>query len=140
MSQLVYGDRRVDQWVASNLGLRPWADSFSIANTKENRILGASVLHNWFPEAGVVEISSFGEHPSWMSRKMINAVFSYAFEHLKCQMIVLRVAEDNDRMLNIGSGLGFKSYTIPRLRGRNVNEVIMTLTDDDWLKSRYRSN
>lgn len=137
---IVYGDKRIDQWVAQNLALRQWPDSFSIANIKDDIILGASVFHNWYPETGVVEISSYGDHPSWMSRKMINTVFSYAFEHLKCQMIVLRVSETNTRMLNIAKALGFSSYTIPRLRGKNEAEVIMTLTDDDWLKSRYRSN
>lgn len=129
----------IDSWVASNLGLRQWADSYSIAHVKDRRILGATVFHNWYPETGVVELTSFSETPKWMNREMINAVFSYAFDFLKCQLVALRVSETNTRMLNIAERLGFNLYTIPRLRGRMESEVICTLTDDDWLKSRYRS-
>lgn len=139
MSEIVCGDPVIDKWVAHNLGIRPWSESYSIANVKDRRILGASVLHNWYPETGVIEITSYGETPSWMSRKMIQTVFGYAFDILGCQLIALRISEHNDRMLNIARRLGFNLYTIPRLRGRVEDEVIATLTDDDWLKSRYRS-
>lgn len=138
MSDLVYGDPRIDQWVASKLGLRQWADSFSIANVKDTLILGATVLHNWYPETGVIELTSVSENPRWMSRKMINAVFGYAFDILQCQMVVLRVSEINTRMVNIAEGLGFKGYLIPRLRGRDEAEWIFCLTDDDWAVSPYR--
>ncbi|HKY52807.1 MAG TPA: GNAT family N-acetyltransferase [Anaerolineales bacterium] len=138
MSEIVYGDPTIDGWVATNLGLRKWADSYSIANVKDRFILGASVLHNWYPETGIVEITSFSESPRWMSRKMINAVFGYAFDTLKCQMVVLRVSEINTRMINIAKGLGFEGYLIPRLRGKNEAEWIFCLTDDDWARSPYR--
>lgn len=138
MSDLVYGDKRIDAWVANNLGFRPWSDCYSIANVRENFILGATVFHNWHPENGVVELTSYADSPRWMDRKMINAVFGYAFDHLKCQMIALRVSEINTRMIDIAKGLGFKGYLIPRLRGRNEAEWVFTLTDDDWLKSRFR--
>lgn len=140
MSEIVRGDPVIDKWVAANLGLRPWADSYSIANVKDRTILGASVFHNWYPETGVVEITSYGENPRWMSREMINAVFSYAYDFLGCQLVALRISENNTRMLNIAKRLGFDLYTIPRLRGRMESEVIATLTDDDWRNSRYRSH
>jgi len=135
---IVYGDRRIDEWVASRLGLRLWPESYSIANVKDGFILGASIIHGWYPETGVVELTSYSERPSWMSRDMINAVFGYVFDHLKCQLVVLRVSENNTRMLNIAKRLGFDSYTIPRLRGRDEAETIFTLTDDQWRSSPYR--
>lgn len=140
VSELVHGDPVIDKWVAANLGLRPWPDSYSIGHVKDRFILGATVFHNYYPETGVVELTSYGEKPTWMSREMINAVFSYAFDVLGCQLVVLRVSENNTRMLNIAERLGFSLYTIPRLRGRMESEAICTLTDDDWRKSRYRSN
>lgn len=140
MSDLVYGDPRIDGWVANKLGIRQWGESYSIANVRDSTLLGASVFHNYYPECGVVEISSYGENPKWMSRKMINAVFTHAFEGLKCQLVVLRVSENNLHMRNIAERLLFNSYTIPRLRGRNEADVIYTLSDDDWAKSRYRSH
>lgn len=142
MTQLVYGDRRVDQWVAQKLNLRPFDQSYSIANVDigGRGILGATVFHGWYPESGVIEMSAASEHPSWMSRKMINASFSYAFEELKNQMIVWRVSENNTHMANIATRLEFTGYTIPRLRGRNEADIVFTLTDDAWLKSKFRSH
>jgi RimJ/RimL family protein N-acetyltransferase len=137
LSDLVYGDKRIDSWVANNLGFRQWSDSYSIANVKGDFILGATVFHNWHPETGVVELTSYAESPKWMDRKMMNAVFGYAFDHLECQLVALRVSETNTRMVNIAQGLGFKGYLIPRLRGKTEAEWVFTLTDDDWLNSRY---
>lgn len=138
MGDIVYGDPRIDGWVASKLGIRKWAESFSIANVRESFILGATVFHNYYPETGVVEMTSASDSPLWMSRKMINAVFSYAFDVLGCQLVALRVSQTNARMVNIAEGLGFIGYLIPRLRGRDEAEWIFTLTDDDWRNSPYR--
>ncbi len=139
-SDIVHGDPRIDSWVAGKLGLRQWPESYSIANVSERFILGATVFHNWYPETGIVELTSVSDSPKWMSRKMINAVFSYAFDILGCQMVVLRVSEINTGMVNIAERLGFSGYLIPRLRGKTEAEWIFCLTDDDWLNSRYRSH
>ena len=138
MSDLVYGDPRIDAWVATKLDIRQWPQSYSIANVKDGFILGATVLHNYYPETGVVEMTSASDSPRWMSRKMLNAVFEYAFTTLGCQLVVLRVSQINARMVNIAEGLGFSGYLIPRLRGRDEAEWIFTLTDDDWRSSKYR--
>ena len=138
MTDLVYGDPDIDGWVAAKLGIRRWAESFSIAHVRDRFILGATVFHNFYPETGVVELTSVSESPAWMSRKMINAVFGYAFDVLNCQLVVLRVSEINTRMVNIANALGFKGYLIPRLRGKDEAEWIFCLTDDDWRNSPYR--
>ena len=138
MSELVYGDPTVDSWVANKLGLRKWSDSYAIANVRDGFILGATVMHNWYPETGVVEMTSVGDNPRWMDRKMINAVFAFAFDHLKCQMVVLRVSEINTVMVNIAERLGFEGFLIPRLRGRNEAEWVFCLTDDKWRESPFR--
>ena len=139
MSELVYGDPVIDGWVANKLGLRKWPESYSIANIQGRFILGATVMHNWYPETGVIEMTSVSDSPRWLSRKMINAVFHYAFDVLACQMVVLRVSEINTVMVDIAERLGFVGYLIPRLRGRNEAEWVFCLTDDKWLSSRFRS-
>lgn len=138
MNQIVYGDPRIDQWVAGKLGIRQWPLSFSIANVRDSFILGATVAHDFYPETGIVELTSASDSREWMDRKMINAVFSYAFDALGCQMVVLRVSEINTDMVNIAERLGFKGYLIPRLRGKNEAEWIFCLTDDVWQRSRFR--
>lgn len=139
MSELVFGDPRIDGWVADKLGLRQWPESYSIANVQGSFILGATVMHNWYPETGVIEMTSVSDSPRWLDRKMINAVFHYAFDVLCCQMVVLRVSEINSVMVDIANRLGFVGYLIPRLRGRNEAEWVFCLTDDKWLESRFRS-
>lgn len=139
MSELVYGDPRVDAWVADRLGLRPLDPSYSLANVDGGSLLGAVVFHGYYPETGIIEMSAASNSSRWMSRKMLNATFSYAFDHLKCQMVIWRVSENNTRMSNIARRLGFVGYTIPRLRGRNEADIVFTLTDDAWLESRIRS-
>ena len=137
MSHLIINDPSVTQWVAKSLDIRPWPDGFSIGVVKDDRLLGASVFHNWYPETGVIEITSSAVTPRWLSREMLHTIFSYPFDHLKCQMVVLRVSENNHHMLGIARRLMFETYTIPRLRGKNESEVICTLTDDQWRSSKF---
>lgn len=135
---IVYGDKRIDEWVAGRLGFRPWSDSYSIANVKDGFILGACVFHNWFPEYGVIELTAASDRKVWLTRELINALGDYVFDHLKCQMLVMRTSEDNAEAQKTAKALGCSQYTIPRLRGKKTNEVLHCLTDDDWQDHRYR--
>lgn len=140
MSELLYGDPRIDKWVSSNLDIEAFGPSFSIANVDSDKgLLGATVMHGYYPKSGIIEMSAYSQHPSWMSRKMINACFSYAFDTLGCQMVIWRVSENNHAMANIAFRLGFVGYTIPRLRGRNEADTVFTLTDDAWKQNKFRS-
>lgn len=140
MLQLVYGQNEVvSRWVANHIPgcERGWPNATAIGVADETGLIGGSVFHGWSPEAGVIEISSAATSPRWWSRRMMDAVFSYPFDQLQCQMIVLRVSENNTHMLNIADRLDFERYTIPRLRGRNEAECILCLTDDKWRASKF---
>lgn len=140
MLRLIYGENElVSQWVANHIPgcARGWSNATAIGVADESGIIGGSVFHGWNPEAGVIEISSASTSPRWWSRSMMHAVFSYPFDQLQCQLVVLRVSETNAHMLDIAKRLGFKRYTIPRLRGRNEAECILCLTDDQWRASRF---
>lgn len=100
-------------------------------------LIGGVVFHNWAPESGVIEMSAFGSSPRWLSRDMIRTVFRYAFDANGCQLVVWRVGTDNRRTQRLAERLGFIGYPIPRLRGRDADEIIYTLTDDAWRASRY---
>lgn len=102
-----------------------------------DKLLGGVVFHNYYPDAGVIEMSAAAVDPRWLTRKMIRAMFGYIFDVIGCQMAVLRVSANNSVMLNIGKRFGFQSILIPRLRGRNEDEVILTYTDDQWRESRF---
>ena len=59
-------------------------------------------------------------------------MFAYPFEHLGCQMTVTRNSARNRRLHRQLSAYGFQSFLVPRLRGRAEDEMIWTLTDDEW--------
>lgn len=92
-------------------------------------------MHNWQPDTGVVEITAAGSG-RWQSRRIINEVFGVCFGALGCQMIVMRNGANDVETVNNSRRLGFTGYLIPRLRGRNEDEWIFTLTAEDWQGSR----
>lgn len=139
--QVVFGcDKQVGEWVARELGQSGFAGYFmsAIGVFDKSQIVGGTAFHNYYPEEGVIEMTSAATDSRWLTRRMIRAIFTYVFDLLECQMVVMRVSSNNTRMLNIGRRFGFSSYTIPRLRGKKEDEVIMTFTDDQWRSSPFR--
>lgn len=100
-------------------------------------LVAGMVYHNWHPEAGVIEISGAASTARWLTRPVLWAMFSYPFDGIGAQMVVMNVSPENE-MFN-GRGLkrllkayGFKEHLIPRLKGREKDGILFTLTDDDW--------
>lgn len=103
-----------------------------------DQLVAGTLYHNWQPETGVIELTSASLEKRWLTRPVINAMFELPFQRLGCQMVVLRVSEDNDNMLGIARSFGFGEYFIPRLGGRDEGIFIFTLTDDQWSSSKFR--
>ena len=76
-------------------------------------------------------------NPGWLSRSVLYAMHSYIFNDAGCQLAVMQVSEINKTMNRIARAYGYRDHTIPRLRGPKEAEIIWTLTDDDWRKSRF---
>lgn len=104
----------------------------------DDTLIGVVVFHNWQPEAGVIEFSAASTTPKWLRRHVLDRIFTWAFIDRGCQMIVARVSEENKPLHRLFNVYGFKSVTIARLRGRNEDERIFTLTDDDWHASKFK--
>lgn len=135
----VYGDLYVAKWVAHQLGQDGFVGNLmnAFGTFDGDGLIGGVVFHNYYPDAGVMEMTAASTDSRWLTKKMIRAMFGYVFDVIGCQMAVLRVSAINSQMLNIADRFGFKSYLIPRLRGRNEDEVILTYTDDQWRESRF---
>lgn len=132
---LLYGhNEAVAAWVAAHIPgcERGFDKPVSIGVVDGERLIGGTVFHNYQPEAGVIEMSSAGTSPRWLSRTMLKAIFGYVFDQIGCQLVVMRVSERNGRMVKIAEKFGFDGHLIPRLRGRDEAEWIFTLTDDQW--------
>lgn len=102
--------------------------------------LGAVVYNNWHPDAGVIEMHASSSSKRWLSKASLKQMFQYPFNQLGCQMVVLRVGEENTGLHSILNRYGFKPHFIPRLRGRDKGEYIFTLTDDDWRENGYHKD
>lgn len=111
----------------------------SMAVLENGNLIAGTVYHNWYPDEGVVELTSFSLSKRWLTKKVIRAMFSLPFACLGCQLVVLRVSERNTVMLNIARSFGFTEVYIARLRGRDHGEFIFSYTDDQWKASRYNA-
>lgn len=96
------------------------------------KLVAGVLYHNWSPEAQVIEMSAASTTRRWLTRRVLKTMFDIPFNRFDCQMVVLRVSEHNAVMLHIARQYGFNEYVIPRLRGRNEAEHILTLTKEGW--------
>lgn len=144
MIDLLYGhNEAVAQWVAERIDgcERGFDKPVAIGVVEDERLIGGTVFTNWNPEAGVIEMSSAGTSPRWLQARMLRAIFSYPFDQIGCQLVVMRVSERNQRMVRIAEKFGFTGYLIPRLRGRDEAEWLFTLTAEQWHNHPFkRSN
>ena len=134
-----FGEPGVEWWVAHNIpGCgRGFGPGYSLGVWEGDSLIGGVVFHNHNPESGVIEMSAAATSPRWFNRKTAYLAHDFAFNQLGCQMAVMRVAEGNGRALRLVKALGYIGYCIPRLRGREAAEIILTLADDDWRASKW---
>jgi RimJ/RimL family protein N-acetyltransferase len=130
----------VAQWVANHKPFNPqlgFGNCTAIGWCIDDNLIAGTVYHNYDRVSGVIELSSASDDPRWLTRDTIRLMFSYPFDQLNCQMVVLRVAESNTRMRKIAKKFGFTEYLIPRLRGRSEAECVQTYTVEQWLQSPF---
>jgi len=128
---------KVGEWVAKRIpGCERGFGPCTALLVWDNGPIGATIFHNYSPEAGVIEMSSAAASPRWLSKRTLKAIHSYIFRDAGCQLAVMRVSENNARMIRIAKAAGYTGHTVPRLRGRDEAEIIFTLTDDDWYASK----
>jgi len=131
------GARPIAQWVARKIDGcgRGFDPCVAMSVHRGDRIVGGVLFHNFSPESRVMEMSAAGQN--WLNRPILFAMHEYIFDTAGCQLAVQRVSERNKRMLRIAEAYGYRKHLIPRLRGQNEAEAVMTLTDDDWRKNRF---
>lgn len=127
----------VAQWIAAKLDEKSFGNCHAMGVLHDGELVAGVVYHQYSPEAGVIQMSAAAITAKWMTRPVLWEMFDYPFNRAKCQLCVLRVSETNHTeggrgLVRLLPAYGFKSYLIPRLRGRNEAEIIFTLSDDDW--------
>lgn len=104
---------------------------------REGRLIGGIVYHHYDPDAGVIEMSGAATDPHWLTRETLARMYGYPFDECGCQMVVMRVAADNERLLRQLAAYNYSFITIPRLFGRDRDAVLCLLTHEDWIENRF---
>jgi RimJ/RimL family protein N-acetyltransferase len=136
-----FGDRLTGQLVAWATR-RIWGSSrflgpaSAMAVMDGDQLVAVMVYHNFHREEGVVEISGAADRKDWLKRHILWEMFSYPFDALGCQAVVMRVDSRN------GSGLrgiqrilrayGFTEHRLPHMRGKGRDELVFILGIDEW--------
>ena len=105
--------------------------------SKDGNLVAGWVWHNWWPEAGTIEFSGASTTPKWMTRDILNELFSYAFDQLDCQMVTTKNHASNTRLHRQLKVYGFDRFDVPRLFGRDKDGVFWTLTREQWKESKF---
>jgi len=127
------------QWASMKLfdHLRGFGPCHCMGVFDKGKLVGVMVYHNFDRKSGAIEVSGAADTPRWLTKKVLWEMFAYPFEHLDCQIVVMRVSTENTRLHRILTAYGFECYRIPRLRGRHEDELIFTLTDDAWRNNGF---
>lgn len=118
-------------------GEAQWDKFCSMGVFEDGQLIAGTLYHGWYPEYGIIELSSGSISKRWLTRRVVQAMFDLPFNGLGCQMVILRVSERNRPMVRIARSFGFSEVLIPRLRGRDEGEFVFTYTDDQWRSSPY---
>src|SRR5690606_3412328 len=83
------------------------------------------------------EMSSAATSPRWLCREMIDAIFTYVFDVVGCQMVCMRTSVNNKsasgRGINrISSSFGFHQIILPRFYGRNEDGILHIFYEEQW--------
>jgi RimJ/RimL family protein N-acetyltransferase len=128
------------QWIESHI----WSDGRTLPPSltmglfdEHAKIFAGVAFHNYDPWAGVIEISAASESKRWLTRPVLKAIFGYAFNDAGCQMVVARVDPEDKATVRIFKAYGFQEYVVKRLLGRDKDQCVLTLTDDDWKSNKF---
>ena len=104
-----------------------------IVDSAAKEVRAIFAFHEWDEDAGVIQMSGASKG-RWSTRGIFRALYGYVFDQLGCQLVMNRNDPENTRLIDMLTRLGYQKYIIPRLRGRNKCDVVMTLTSEDWSK------
>lgn len=101
-------------------------------------LIAGLVYHNYDPVAGVIEMSGAAiPGKQWLSRETIRRMYVYPFRDCGCQMVTMRVAADDDRLLRQLAALNYSFIKVPRILGRDRDGVLCLLTYEDWVNNKF---
>ena len=141
MLRYVYGyDQLVADFVAGLIphARRGFSNVRAIGVINEiGQLIAGMVYHNWDPDAGILEMSGASKDPQWLTRQTLARIYHVPFVKAQCQMTVMRVPEDDERLLRQLAVYGYVFVKVPRMFGRERNGVLCLLTYEAWAANKF---
>jgi RimJ/RimL family protein N-acetyltransferase len=130
-------NRALAGWMEARLGLqRPFREPYSTMGIfHRNELIAALIFENYRSQEGTIEIGVASTSPHWLNRTVMNAMAEFVFGQLGCQMAYFRTSVKNLSACKLMGKVGFGKIIVPRGRGRNEDEILFYLSDDDWQKN-----
>jgi RimJ/RimL family protein N-acetyltransferase len=101
------------------------------------RLAAAVAFHDWRQRYGTIEFSGAATGKRWLSRAIITEIARYGFDVCGCQLLVSRNDPKDAHLIRMLTALGFERVAVPRMRGRETPEIVMTLTVEARNASRF---
>lgn len=134
-------NRQFAAWVSIKLFGHPrgFGPCATMVVFDDDKPIGVMVYHGWQREAGVIEISGAAIDKRWLTRHTLREMFRVPFENMGVQTVAMRVSADKrqEHLHRMLKAYGFKRHLLPRLRGRDEDEYVFLLHDDNWKASKF---
>ena len=139
---IVANDRdRVGAWVAARVGQNGAWSNYQAIGLEESGDLVAGVVFDGYVRDARCTMHVAGEGGKWLNREFLWFCFHYAFEQLRCQVVVGLVRADNEAALRFDRHLGFvEACRIARGCG-DCDLVVLTMAREQcrWLALKRRT-
>lgn len=132
-------NRAIGDFIACRIWGEPreFAKSTTLGVFNSGVMVAGMVYYDYDRQAGVVQISGAADSPRWLTKPVLWEMFSYPFNELRCQCVVMRVDPGDIRLDRMLTSYGFEKMRLPRLRGRDKDEILYSLFDDVWKQNGF---
>jgi hypothetical protein len=103
----------------------------------DGALIAGLVYNNWNPDFGTIELTGASVCRRWMTRDVLQFMYDYPFLVCKCQMLLQYNSVRNKHLNEQLRRAGFNEYPVRRLRGRDEDGILFTLTDEQWASSPF---
>ena len=79
---------------------------YAIGVMHGDRVVAGVVYHCWQPQYRAIEISCAADTPKWATRRVLNELWSYPFEHLGVNRCTCATPADDARTRKFLEGIG----------------------------------
>lgn len=124
----------ITRFVCEGLGYdTDWLDEhFTIGFLCEGRLLGGLIYHNIRPGRDVWW-TLYTIDKRWCSKRVLNFMFSLAFDYFGCRRVSMSADVDNAACLRLAVKLGFKAEGLLRnYRDNGKNCIIMGMLKNEY--------